>query len=50
MFPSDEIWRSVSFLLIGGIIGAVLILKTRKAEASGEKSRRPHPQEHDERS
>ena len=50
MIPPDEFWRSVAFFLIGGIIGAALVLKLlHEAEASEEKCRRPRPQEHDER-
>ena len=47
MFPSEEFWRSVIFLAIGGII-AVLSLKLWEA-VEREKPKR-QPQEHDERS
>ena len=58
MFPSDEFWRSVVFLVIGGII-SVLSLKLREAEARLREKRKRQgyseksqnrPQEHDERS
>ena len=58
MLPSDEFWRSVVFLVIGGVI-AVLSLKLWEAETRlrrkgrrqgySEKSQN-RPQEHDERS
>ena len=46
MFPSDEFWKSVAFVLIGAMI-AMLTLKLRESEAKEQCKR---PQEHDERS